>query len=235
MQKTLLTILKKILIVNNSISHYMEHMKDNNKKFIILTGLSGAGKSTAIKYLEDAGFFCVDNFLPTLLPNIAHICIKSDIRKVALVIDARGGDFYKQLVRALKKLKLYKIKYRIIFLEAKDDSIIRRFSETRRKHPLSDKGRVSLGIKKERHILEKVRSISDRIIDTTNMLPKQLNYEIYSEISTDKKDAGHFNITVLSFGYKYGIPVDSDLVFDVRFIPNPYYVKKLQNYTGLTY
>lgn len=204
----------------------------NRLKFIIITGLSGAGKSIALHFFEDMGFFCIDNFLPSLLPNFAQICNKSGLNKTALVIDARGGKFFKKFSSGLKELQNHKIDYKIIFLEAKDAALIRRFSETRRKHPLARKGRISSGIKKERLILENIRKIADKIIDTTSLSPQQLKKEMLSNYCLEKP-MKEINITIVTFGFKFGVPLDADLLFDVRFIPNPFYHKKLQSLTGL--
>lgn len=201
-------------------------------KFIIITGLSGAGKSISLHFFEDAGFFCIDNFLPALLPNFAQVCNKSGLNKVALVIDIRGGKFFKKFSSGLKELKKYKIMYEILYLEAKDSVLIRRFSETRRKHPLARGGRISSGIKKERTALKNIRKIASRIIDTTNLTPQQLRKEILPAAHPDKH-LNEINLTVVTFGFKFGIPLDVDLLFDVRFMPNPFYIRELQSLSGL--
>lgn len=200
-------------------------------RFIIITGLSGAGKSLAMHFFEDMNYFCIDNLLPALLPNFAQICLRSNINKAALVIDIRGRKFFKDLFSALKALSKLNFQYKILFLEARDAVLVRRFSETRRRHPLFIKGRVALGIVEERKQLKKIRNISHHIIDTTKMSPQDLKKKIIS-IYFPEKDVKTLDIIVVTFGFKYGTPLDADLIFDVRFIPNPFYNKNLQNLSG---
>lgn len=200
-------------------------------RFIIITGLSGAGKTLAMNFFEDMNYFCIDNLVPALLPNFAQICLKSNIKKVALAIDIRGRKFFKDLFAALKIISKLGFEYKILFLEAKDAVLVRRFSETRRKHPLSAKGRIALGIVKERKQLEKIRSVSHNIIDTTKMSLQDLKKKIIS-IYFPEKNVKTLNITIVTFGFKYGVPLDADLLLDVRFIPNPYYNTALKNLSG---
>lgn len=202
-------------------------------RFVIITGMSGAGKSQAIKFLEDIGFFCVDNLPPTLIPKFAEICFApgSEITKVALGIDIRGGKLFKDLFSGLSAVKDNGYNYEILFLDASDNVLIKRYKETRRKHPLALEDRISTGIEKERDILDDVKKKANYIIDTSNLLTRQLKEEINHIFLEDKKFES-LMVTVLSFGFKYGIPNDSDLVFDVRFIPNPFYFTEMRELTG---
>lgn len=202
-------------------------------RFVIVTGLSGAGKSQVIKFLEDYGFFCVDNLPPALLPKFTELCSQtnSKIEKVAIVIDIRGGKLFDELFEYLSSMKEQGFSYEILFLEASDQSLIKRFKETRRSHPLSPEGRIITGIEKEKALLEAIKKRANYIIDTSNLSTRQLKEQINS-IFIDGKSFEGVIITVMSFGFKYGIPIDSDLVFDVRFIPNPFYIESLKKLTG---
>ncbi len=202
-------------------------------RFVIITGLSGAGKSHAIKSMEDLGYYCIDNMPPALISKFAEICTQSHgkIQKVALVIDIRGGELFNALFKELDLLKKSGYVYEILFLEANDDVLIKRYKESRRRHPLYQEGRIIESIQDERILLGEVKKIADNIIDTSNLLPKELKEQINSIFAYDKKYKG-IVITILSFGFKYGIPLDADLVFDVRFIPNPFYIKELKQHTG---
>ncbi len=203
-------------------------------RFVIVTGLSGAGKTQATRSLEDLGYFCVDNLPPTLISKFAEACIQSggNIEKVALVIDIRGGVFFEDFFETLNYLKRNEFKYEILFLEASDEVLIKRFKETRRSHPLSPNGRVLTGITKEREKLRKIKDISDIIIDTSKYEIRNLREKINEFYGDSKNPERQLSVTVLSFGFKYGIPVDSDLVFDVRFIPNPFYIPELKQFSG---
>lgn len=201
-------------------------------RFVIITGLSGAGKTETTRTLEDLGYFCVDNLPPKLIPKFAEACNGGNIEKVALVIDIRGGIFFDDLFESLLFLKNNEYKHEILFLDASDEVLVKRFKETRRSHPLAPNGRVINGINDERNKLREVKDRADLIIDTTKYkisdLREKLN-EYYGEsLAKEKK----LSITVLSFGFKYGVPVDSDLLFDVRFIPNPFYIPELKQYSG---
>ena len=203
-------------------------------RFVIVTGLSGAGKTQATRNLEDLGYFCVDNLPPTLIPKFAELCIQSDgkIEKIALVIDIRGGKFFDALFESLKYLQDNEFAYEILFLDASDEVLVKRFKETRRTHPLAQEGRVIRGIALERQKLREVKNRADMIVDTSKMEIKDLRAkinEIYGEMEIERSG---LSIAVLSFGFKYGIPVDSDLVFDVRFMPNPFYIPDLRRYSG---
>lgn len=202
-------------------------------EFVIITGMSGAGKSQAINVLEDINYYCMDNLPPALLPNFAELCKTSskEVSKVAVVADIRGGIFFKDLFNSLEMLKNNGIKYHILFLDASDEDLVKRYKELRRPHPLSTTGRIIDGIQEEREMLKEVKQKSDYIIDTSSMKLGRLKEEILS-IFVKGKISHNMNITIMSFGYKYGLPNDSDLVFDVRFLPNPYYIEKLKYSTG---
>ncbi|HHW15454.1 MAG TPA: RNase adapter RapZ [Firmicutes bacterium] len=203
-------------------------------RFVIITGLSGAGKTEAIRSFEDLGYFCVDNLPPALLPKFVELCAQSGgrIRKVALVIDIRGGKFFDTVAEALDRLGEMGFTYDILFLEASDEALIRRFKETRRRHPLAVTGSLQEGITAERARLETLRSRATKIIDTTHLSPHELKTQITQAFATDQDLTG-LSIRVLSFGYRFGLPLDADLVFDVRFLPNPHWVEELRPHTGL--
>ncbi len=202
-------------------------------QFVIVTGMSGAGKSTVLKILEDMDFFCVDNLPPSLISKFAEICFRpgSDINKIALGIDIRGGRLFDDLIPSLEALSFDDYEYTILFLDASDDVLLNRFKETRRSHPLAKNDRIITGILLERDLLSGIKQKSSIIVDTSNMLTRHLR-EKMAEIIIDEKKFNSLMITVLSFGFKFGIPADSDLMFDVRFIPNPFYVKGLREQTG---
>ena len=202
-------------------------------EFLIITGMAGAGKSLCVKYFEDIGYFCVDNLPPSLIPKFAEICLQGQNKmdKIALIMDIRGGSLFLELFPALESLASYGISYKILFLEAQDNVLVKRFKETRRMHPLSPEGRILDGIKEERRILQAVKDKAHFIIDTSNLTPRQLKQEILNLFVEGKPFSGLI-ISVISFGFKYGVPIDCDLVFDVRFIPNPYYIDSLKNLTG---
>lgn len=202
-------------------------------RFVIITGLSGAGKSLVVKYLEDLGFFCVDNLPPLLIRKFAEICVQSrgKINKIALVIDIRGGELFNDLFPELSALKEAGIPYEILFLEASDQVLIKRFKESRRIHPLAPEGRLMKGIKQEREILKEIKKNATHVIDTSRLTPRQFKEEIAGIFVEGKKFEGMI-INIISFGFKYGIPMDCDLVFDVRFIPNPYYIETLRRQSG---
>ncbi len=202
-------------------------------RFIVVTGISGAGKSQAAKYLEDMGFFCVDNLPPSLIPKFAEICFQSKgkMDKVALVIDIRGGVLLNDFFPGLTALKEAGFSYDIFFLEASNEVLVKRFKESRRTHPLAADGRLIKGIEQERDILQEIKEKANYIIDTSELTPRQLREEILN-IVVDGNDYKGLIINVISFGFKYGIPTDCDLVFDVRFIPNPFYVSSMKKLTG---
>lgn len=197
-------------------------------RVVIVTGMSGAGKSTAMKILEDSGYFCVDNLPAALLKKFADLSLESmgKIQKIALGVDVRSGDI-EELTRVLEEIP----NKEILFIDASDDTLIKRFKETRRTHPLVSQGRVDEGIAAERREMEFLRKRADYIIETDNLLTRDLRSEM-EKIFVENKDYKNLFVTILSFGFKYGIPLDSDLVFDVRFMPNPYYIPELKKKTG---
>ena len=203
-------------------------------KFIIVTGLSGAGKSQVVKAFEDMGNFCVDNMPPQLIPKFAEVYYKSANPNdcAALVCDIRGREMFNDLLGSLDELAELGYEYEILFLEASDETLIRRYKETRRMHPLSGGGRIIDGIRKERRILNAVKDKASKIIDTTMFSATQLRQHITMMYGEENK-AENMVVHVMSFGFKYGIPIDSDLVFDVRFLPNPFYIPELKEHTGL--
>ncbi|HHV18390.1 MAG TPA: RNase adapter RapZ [Thermoanaerobacterales bacterium] len=206
-------------------------MKD--LKFVIITGLSGAGKTLAMRVFEDHGYFCVDNLPPAIIPTFIDLCRQSikRINKIALVIDIRGGGFFDTLFESLKEMIDSGFDYEILFLEASDEVLIKRYKESRRRHPLAFEGRIIEGISSEREKMAKLREAADYIIDTSFKTPSELKEEIVIRfIEREKED--RLLINLVSFGFKQGIPLDADLIFDVRFIPNPYYIDELRPYSG---
>ena len=203
-------------------------------RFIIVTGLSGAGKSEATNALEDMGYFCVDNLPPKLIKKFAEVCkqSKGSIDKVALVMDIRGGIFFDDLFESLSELSKEQFQYEILFLDTSDEVLVKRFKEKRRSHPLAPGGRVITGIELERQKLRDVKDKADVIIDTSKYAIKDLREEMARKFGDKEMPEKQIAITILSFGFKYGIPVDSDLVFDVRFIPNPFYIPELKPFSG---
>ncbi len=204
----------------------------SSSEILILTGMSGAGRSTAAHALEDLGWYVVDNLPPSLLPQLVGKGTGPEGKEYAVVVDVRGGHFFDELVTALDQLKKNGSAYRLVFLDATDQMLVQRFESTRRPHPLQGTDRIVDGIAREREKLDEVRSQCDIAIDTTNLNVHQLEKRI-GEIFGGGKVQG-IRINVLSFGYKYGIPVDSDLVLDCRFIPNPHWIPELRPLTGLT-
>lgn len=201
-------------------------------KAIIVTGLSGAGKTQAIDCLEDMGYYCIDNMPPALIKSFIDLTAGGKgIDKAAFVIDVRGGRLFDDLKQSLEELKKDDIDYKILYLEASDRTLLRRYNETRRAHPLSEGGPVATGMAREREMLEGLRKQADFIIDTSNMKSAQLWAEIKHLLTSDESSKT-FMINVMSFGYKRGTPMAADMVFDMRFIPNPYYVKTLRPLTG---
>ena len=202
-------------------------------RFLIVTGLSGAGKTMAIRYLEDMGFFCVDNLPPKLILRFVELCQESEgsIDKVAIVVDIRGRGFFDDLLGCLCEMKTEGYPYEVLFLEASDSVIIKRYKESRRAHPLVKEGRIISGIQKERQRLERIREISDYIIDTSDLYPKQLKEHLVELFHENENEEGLL-VSIISFGFKHGILLDADLVFDVRFLPNPFYIDELKIHTG---
>ena len=177
-------------------------------------------------------YFCVDNLPPKLIPKFAEACNNGNIEKVAIVIDIRGGIFFDDLFESLIYLKNNNLEYEILFLDATDEVLVKRFKEARRSHPLAHEGRIITGINKERKRLREVRDRADIIIDTSKYKIRDLREKLMEHYGNSKSVEKQLSVTVLSFGFKYGIPVDSDLVFDVRFIPNPFYIPELKQYSG---
>lgn len=203
-------------------------------RFVIVTGMSGAGKSSALKMLEDARYFCVDNLPVPLLEKFASLAVdmnSQDVENIALGIDARSGRSLGELEQILENMKRLGYQYEILFMDAQDSVLVKRYKETRRSHPLAPDGRVDEGIRAERELLKFLRKRADYIIDTTHLLTRELKQEL-DKIFVKNQKFKSLMVTVLSFGFKYGIPADSDLVFDVRFLPNPYYVDELRPLTG---
>lgn len=203
-------------------------------RFVIVSGLSGAGKSTALKMLEDNGYFCVDNLPIPLIGKFAQVSLDgvcSEIQMVAIGVDIRNGQALGLLEAELEALKTTGFQYEILFLDAKDDILIKRYKETRRIHPLSGRDRVEEGIRLERQKMDFLKKQADYIIDTSSLLTRELKTQL-EHIFVGNKDFKSLFVSVVSFGFKYGIPADADLIFDVRFLPNPYYVDDLRPLTG---
>lgn len=204
------------------------------KQFIVLTGLSGAGKSHAIRALEDLGYFCVDNLPTMLIPTLAEMSTRPDtgIDKVAIVVDVREGGFLAQFPRIYRKLRaMPELDPKLIFLEATRETLVRRFSETRRPHPLAPDRSVTEGIREERTKLNAIRAMADMIVDTSNLTVHELR-DVFMRMSRGKRQRNEMVVNLVSFGYKHGVPVDADLVFDVRCLPNPHFVDRLRRLTG---
>ena len=203
-------------------------------RLVIVTGMSGAGKSTALKMLEDMGYFCVDNLPVPLIPKFAELLAVpgTEMNKAALGVDIRSGQSFQELANVLKVLDEGGCQYEILYLESSDDVLVKRYKETRRFHPLAGSdGRVEDGLKRERELLGFLKKKADYLVDTSHMLTRELKAEL-NKIFVQNKEYKNLYITVLSFGFKYGIPNDADLVFDVRFLPNPFYIDELKKKTG---
>lgn len=202
-------------------------------ELLVITGMSGAGKTLALHVLEDAGYFCVDNLPPRLLPILVDLCAQSrqPIAKVALVADVRGGEFFRDLTESINRLRNEGYNIRIFFLEASDEVLVQRYKETRRRHPLSSNGRDLLqAIQAEREQLAEIRALANEVIDTSGLTPQQLRDEILKRLQLG--DGATMQVKIVSFGFKYGVPVDADLVFDVRFLQNPNYDPELRHLNG---
>ena len=202
-------------------------------RIALVTGLSGSGKSTAINALEDLGYYCIDNLPPALIARFAEICEGSEeISKIALGVDSRGREFLEELQPALDALEVGGHRAEVLYLEAGDDVLVRRFSETRRPHPLADGSDVKSGIRRERELLAPLRGRAGRVLDTSALTGHELRRSV-RELYGDENVAGKLQLNLLSFGFKYGVPADADIVWDVRFLPNPFYVPELREKTGL--
>lgn len=203
-------------------------------RFVIVTGMSGAGKSTALKILEDMEYFCVDNLPVQLIDKFAQLLgdgVPGEIEKVAIGVDVRSGKALGGLEKVLENIRLPGTGVEVLFLDADDATLVKRYKETRRSHPLSGAGRVDEGIRREREQLKFLRNYADYILDTSKLLTRELKAEL-ERIFVDNREFKNLMVTVLSFGFKYGIPSDADLVFDVRFLPNPYYMEGLRPLSG---
>ncbi len=205
----------------------------NALRFVIITGLSGAGKSYAIKCFEDMGYFCVDNLPTTLIPTFAKLCAQSnrEIHQIALGVDVREGEYLAHLPKILREIGAKGNSTELLFLEAGDEALVRRYHETRRRHPLAPDGNIPQGIRAERKMLADLREVADRIIDTSHITVHQLKALLVESYGA----AGirpAFTVSLVSFGYKHGLPYDADLVFDVRFLPNPHFVSDLRALDG---
>lgn len=203
-------------------------------EFIIVTGISGAGKSKAISVFEDIGFYCIDNIPPALITTFAQLCESNDnLNKVAIVTDSRGGTFFNELSGVLDSLDKQNFKYKILYLDASSEVLVNRFKETRRKHPLIDEndGSINKAVENEKILLEKIRERADFIIDTSHLSTSQLKQRIVSLFTDNPRDT--MNTICMSFGFKYGPAIEADLMFDVRCLPNPFYIDTLRYKTGL--
>lgn len=207
---------------------------EEKSQLVIITGMSGAGKTVAIQSFEDIGYFCVDNLPPTLLPKFLEImeASKNSYRNVAVVMDLRGREFFDQLPNVIEGMhKSNQIKLQILFLDADDETLVKRYKETRRNHPLAPHDLLLTGIEQERKLLSNIKEMAKHILVTSSLKPKQLREKIEENFALDKEKS--FQVIITSFGYKHGIPIESDLVFDVRFLPNPFYIEELRPQTGL--
>lgn len=200
------------------------------KQIIVITGMSGSGKSTAIRALEDAGFFCIDNLPVLLLPKLTELAGGGNIERMALVVDVREGVFLKDAPRVVAEVRRAGHQVDVLFLDSSDDSLLRRFSETRRRHPLAPEGTVAEGIHAEREALKDLRELADQVIDSSALNVHDLKRMVQGRFSPEPTTGP--SLSIMSFGYRYGVPPQADLVFDVRFLPNPYFVPELKGLTG---
>jgi len=211
-----------------------EKVYNKDVELVIITGMSGAGKTVAIQSFEDLGFYCIDNLPPELLITFLDLMMKSNnqMRRIAAVMDTRGGDLFDSLMGALDNLlKMKGLSSQILFLDADDESLVRRYKESRRSHPLSDGGLPLDGIRKERLLLSELKGRARSIYNTSNLKPREFREKIVAEFSTSGESI--FTVNFISFGFKYGMPIDADVVFDVRFLPNPFYIQEFKHQTGL--
>jgi RNase adapter protein RapZ len=207
-------------------------VSEGSKRIVVLTGMSGSGKSTAIRALEDAGYFCIDNLPVLLVPRLTELAeLAGSSTRLALVIDAREGTMLAEAPRVLADLRREGHQVAVLFLDASDESLQRRFSETRRRHPLAPEGTVAEGLRLERRMLHELRLMADQVIDTSALRVHDLKREV--QVRFAEEGQGEPNLTLLSFGYRYGVPPQADLMLDLRFLPNPYFVPELKGLTGL--
>ncbi|MCZ2490578.1 nucleotide-binding protein [Dellaglioa algida] len=202
-------------------------------ELVVITGMSGAGKTVAMQSFEDLGYFCIDNLPPTLLPKFWELVKESGkISKIALVMDLRSRAFYDEIIEMLSGFDNTEfMTTKILFLDASDAELVSRYKETRRAHPLAMEGRLMDGIEKERELLNDIKTQAQLVINTTDLSPRQLREEIFHNFET--RETASFHVEILSFGFKYGLPIDADIVMDVRFLPNPHYIPELKPQTGL--
>lgn len=202
-------------------------------RIVVVTGMSGSGKNTAIKILEDQGYYCVDNLPVRLIDKFMDLLFApgSEISKVCIGLDVRSDASFEYVVSVLGKLKEKGYHYEILFMDASDETLIKRYKESRRSHPLAPDGRVEDGIEKERRILAEIKARADYVIDTSHLLTRELKQELV-KIFQENRNYNSLFVSILSFGFKYGIPTDADLVFDVRFLPNPFYIDEMKHLTG---
>ena len=206
----------------------------NDRFLLIVTGMSGAGKSSALHALEDLDFFCVDNLPPALLPQFTKLLNEEPqhIRRAAICVDVRGGEYFYSIFAALEQLDKQDVRYEILFLDASDEALVRRFKESRRPHPLLPNGRLLEGIEKERSKTSFLKGRANHILDTSDLTPHQL-VETVQKLFMHPEEKSQLLVHIVSFGFKFGLPLDADLLFDVRFMPNPYWVEDLREFTGL--
>lgn len=205
----------------------------DNLQLVIITGMSGAGKTVAIQCFEDMGYFCIDNMPPSLIPKFWELIKESGkVSKIALVVDLRSRSFFREIQNMLVEIENTNvIDTTVMFLDATDEELVSRYKETRRTHPLAMDGLITEGIRKERALLDEIKGDAQLVIDTTDLSPRQLRERISNEFRS--KDTHEFRIEMVSFGFKYGLPIDADIVMDVRFLPNPHYIPELRPLTGL--
>ena len=201
-------------------------------KLMLITGMSGAGKSLALDFFEDKGYYCVDNLPPTLIEKFADLCLESNFDRLAVVSDIRGRQFFNALTSALNLLDERDLRYEVLFLDASNETLVSRFKETRRKHPLDEEGRLLEAIKKERSLLEQLKGRAGTVINTSQFSVKKFHRELARLYASAEDNISDLKISLISFGFKHGPPMDSDIVFDVRFLPNPHYVDSLRELTG---
>jgi RNase adapter protein RapZ len=207
-------------------------VSEGSKRIVVLTGMSGSGKSTAIRALEDAGYFCIDNLPVLLVPRLTELAeLGGSATRLGLVIDAREGTMLAEAPRVLADLRREGHQVAVLFLDASDESLQRRFSETRRRHPLAPEGSVAEGLQRERRMLHELRLMADQVIDTSGLTVHDLKRDVQMRFAEEGQ--GEANLTLLSFGYRYGVPPQADLMLDLRFLPNPYFVPELKGLTGL--